>query len=363
MAGPVQTKPNILRLPRGGKLISVRTTLGQREERLAEWLPSKPERTPRPAPLTDFLPQVRDFQASFLPHSRNSVTVLNRAVRGAGCLIPPSVTTRERGIYGSVGLMVDRAALHLTGSDILSRPRKVLAYLTANHRNGSGPRDLLTVLERRATRETPGTLGRCEKATVGWLRMIGDLEPVMRGFRPFVDLNLTGIPIGRVTQSQASRWLASTITDDLHTEVSALITSLKNILPKGRVAANPVFGGCGSIIGSDGDLCVDECLIELKTSVDAVKRESVAQLLGYAALNWIREQCGDRSYPIQHLALGLVRQRSLVVGTPNEWLTAFGGPPFEVFTEGFARFVNSFGFSSPDQLRLFPPFEWGARPR
>jgi hypothetical protein len=338
------------------------TLVPPRPRRTDTWCPTEPKclhpSPPCHLPLTDFLKRTPEFRRAFLPDSISAAVQINRVTRSTGYFIPPSQTTRQNRMYGRVGLAVERAALHLSGEDLMEHPRAVL----------NSPKDqrlrLLRVLEKYASTESPGGLRRGNKATVGWLLILGALEPIRKGIRPFSDIDVTSLPRSSVSVGKATTWLASRVPDDLCEEFGELISSLEAILPHGIVMPSPSFGSWGAVLESQGDLLVERCLIELKCSVRAVRSEYVAQLLCYAAINALNRQLGRRLvFDIDGLALVLPRQRCAIAGTVEEWLSAFGGPTFDAFVSGFAAFANSFGYA--DEPTRFPPLSWAlpwARP-
>lgn len=58
-------------------------------------------------------------------------------------------------------------------------------------------------------------------------------------------------------------------------------------LDKKEIILNPVFGvrGNSGVISADGDLIVERCLVDLKTSGTLKLKDDLRQLLGYVALN------------------------------------------------------------------------------
>ncbi len=74
-----------------------------------------------------------------------------------------------------------------------------------------------------------------------------------------------------------------------------------------RSILNPDFTGIGSISDSDGDLIVDRCLIEIKTSIKSeIKSPMMWQLAGYLLLD------NDDNYNIDSVGIYMVRQGVLL---------------------------------------------------
>jgi hypothetical protein len=165
---------------------------------------------------------------------------------------------------------------------------------------------------------------RDNAAALGWLYTLGRLEPVLRGFRPLSDIDTQLLPT-KVTRTSAARWFAALLADDVCHEVAALLGALSIARLGGVLRPNPIFGGIGQILGSDGDWICGDTLVELKCVVGGVEREHVAQLLCYYAFDRLRAH-GKRAYGFSRLALLLPRQRSIIHGGIADWLAAFGGP-------------------------------------
>jgi hypothetical protein len=253
-------------------------------------------------------------------------------------------------MYGRVGLAIDRAALLFAGQDILDRPRQFLARS-----------QLLRLLEVHGA-TVPKQPHQVRRATIGWLLVIGGLEPVFRGFRPLSDINTTKMPRSARNAASVRTWLESLVRDDLAVEFISLLQSLTAIMPQGKIIANPVFGGWGSIIGSDGDLIVDDTLIEIKCTLHGIERSHVAQVICYAALNALRQLQGGRHYEFSRLAFCLPRHTCLLTGTIDNWLSVFGAPILPAVVEGLARFATSFGVFAQEETAMFRPLPWALRP-
>src|SRR5207249_6127316 len=86
--------------------------------------------------------------------------------------------------------------------------------------------------------------------------------------------------------------------------------------------------------GADGDLIVDGCLIEFKTTVDPCDqiRKSLHQLLGYVLLDYT-----DR-YELREVGFYLSRQRVLVQWSLEELMEMMAGGSHPELPELRARF-------------------------
>jgi hypothetical protein len=74
-----------------------------------------------------------------------------------------------------------------------------------------------------------------------------------------------------------------------------------------RSVLHPTFAGGADVGGADGDLILDDCLVEIKTTLDPRWRRAwLDQLLGYVLLDY-----NDR-YGIRSIGVYLARQRILV---------------------------------------------------
>ena len=173
------------------------------------------------------------------------------------------------------------------------------------------------------------------RAAIGWLYALGGLDVARRGFIPLSDVITSPLPT-RIDVEQTRRWFESLISVDMSDEIVRLLRSLKEIRIRGTISANPVFGGIGPILGSDGDWVVADTLVELKCVVDGVRRRNVAQLVCYHALSQLADR-SERLPLFSRLALCLPRQSATITGTVNEWLYAFGAPRKEIVVEALHR--------------------------
>jgi hypothetical protein len=286
----------------------------------------------QPACLTDLFSQIPEFGAALLPSSRSAITQLNRALKSM-ISIPPSEETRRMSLYSSVALAVDRGALFLSGHDIVSTPLRLLKA----YRNNSTKR-LAQALEVYKAPER-GVFNR--RDIIGLLYVLGRLEPVFRGLRPLSDIDTTQLPT-QLSHRSVQQWLERIVAPGVSDEIVQLLRSLQSISLPGIVYPNPVFGGLGPIIGSDGDWIAGDTLVELKCTVSGMQREFVAQVICYFALG----QLPDRQNQLPHisnLAICLPRQSATVMGTVDEWLSAFGAPQSSIAVNAIHQYFSGTG--------------------
>ncbi len=342
--------------------------------RLDAWAPPGPNNADAFATctvLTELLRYTPEFGRSLLPARRHAVTKINQAVRARGFFVPPSRTTREHRMHSRVGTTVERAALHLLGQDIvttpltflrnLSQPRnQVFRFYSQGRVTRGDLASLAAILTIHAATETLGEL-HPDPATIGWLLVLAGLQPTIKSCIPLSEWDFLDLPRGPVTKRKADAWLRSRIPNDLASELGQLLDSIAHALPRGRVTPSPSFGGWGRIGDAQGDLLVDHCLIELKCTITGVRSAYLTQLLCYAAIDALNDRTTSPRFSIQELAVVLPRQRCRISGPVDDWLAAFGAPPFAVFLNGFARFWNSFGHGT--HTGLYPPLPWASAAR
>lgn len=297
--------------------------------RVRDWSIPEPRTAPTRACLTDLLAELPELQKALLPKSRSTVTLLNRALKEAP-LIAPSEATRTRNLYSRVALTVDRAALFIAGCNVWSKP---LAYLRS--KNDAHARALWKVIRGF---KPPKARMKLDKACLAWLYALGGIEPVMRGFRPLSDVELGMVP-QRLAPKAAAKCLADVFSDDVAKEIAALVTVLRAVRPRGRIRPNPVFGGTGVVVGSDGDWIAGDTLVELKCVVRGVGRRHIVQLLCYYAFDQINARTRG-GYGFSKLALVLPRQATTIVGAVDEWLAAFSGPTADVMVPEVERYFE-----------------------
>lgn len=287
-----------------------------------DWtLPEIPD-TVWPAALTDLLKQVPDLQSALMPWSRRTVIALNRHLRSIPG-IPPTAATVQGRYHSAIGLAVDRAALVRLGGDILADPIWWLKHRIRRNLWTWIVRALeLAPLRKDSDLRDPAALGA--------LFVLGRMQPWQRGFVPW-SVVFQNPPQygGEPTPEEAHAWLAGEIPPGTREELAELLECLESMTLPGPYTLNPIFGSLGPIRGSDGDWIAGSTLVELKVVQGGLQRAHVAQVLTYALL---AEEHVARSVlpPITEIAMCLPRQRALLIGTPDEWLGAFGAPPARV---------------------------------
>jgi len=121
--------------------------------------------------------------------------------------------------------------------------------------------------------------------------------------------------------------------DQFVDELQLLIRAAHEDLPSGLVEYNPIFGArAGRIaVGADGDLIIDDLLLELKVSIKPFQPHHLWQLLGYAALDANR---GNQR--IRRAGLYNPRYRGTPWSQPIDRLVGeMGGTDFERFRRWF----------------------------
>jgi hypothetical protein len=285
----------------------------------------------QPASLTNLLPTIPEVERALLPQSRSALTDINRTLASRP-FVAACATTSVTRAHSRVALAVDRAALFLSGHDIARRPE---AWL---RRIGERGQPMASVLQ--AWR--PGARGLFNnRAAIAWLYVLGGLDVAQRRFVPLADVITSPLP-RCIDRSSVQAWFADLLAPDIADEIVRLLRSLKEIRILGKVHPNPVFGGIGPIMGSDGDWIVDDTLVELKCVVGGVKRCHVAQLVCYYALSQLPDRVAELP-PFSRLALCLPRQSATIIGTVNEWLYAFGAPSREVVVKALHECLDPAG--------------------
>ncbi len=74
-----------------------------------------------------------------------------------------------------------------------------------------------------------------------------------------------------------------------------------------KVILNPIFQGSGDVGGADGDIIVDNCLVDFKVTVKAaIGKLEIYQLLGYLLLDY------DDEYEIERVGFYMARQGEFI---------------------------------------------------
>jgi len=267
-----------------------------------------------PASLTTAFATNGAFVGALLPNSRMAVTAINRAINTPN-LVAPCLTTTSARLHSAVALAVDRGVLYFYCSDVVRRP---VARLQRHGRIGK------RIAAIAMSYKPPARRVLSSRSAIGWFYLLGMLEPIIRGFRPLSDVDVSALP-RRPTRESANDWLESLVPSDVAAEIADLLRAVRDIRVPGVIRPNPVFGGLGWITGSDGDWIAGDTLVELKCTVGGIKREHVAQLLCYYAFDQLCSIPALR-FGFSSLALCLPRQRCTIVGSVDHWLAAFGAP-------------------------------------
>ena len=126
-------------------------------------------------------------------------------------------------------------------------------------------------------------------------------------------------------------------------KMSQLFKERSGDLLLGRAILNPTFDGSGDIGGADADLIVDDCLIEMKATVNpstSMGRQKLYQLLGYVLLDF-----SDR-YLIRSAGFYFVRQGVMARWPLTDLLETLSGgkaPPLKEVREQFKLLVGAEG--------------------
>lgn len=287
-----------------------------------QWRLDAPQKKPARAPLSDFLRATPEFTRQLLPQSRSTIAAINCAAR-TGLAVPASEATRSQSLYSVVGQAVDRGVLHLSGVDIA---QPAITWL-----RGRGPASR-QIADAIARYRLPSRGHFHSEAYLGWLAVLGMLDPVRRGYRPLSDINSSLLP-RHISPRAARLWFERIIPPQSLAEIAALLRNVRDTRIGGDFFPNPRFGGIGPVIASDGDWISGDTLVELKCTQAGAQAKAVAQLICYFAFDRSRSH-GHAPFGFTRLALCLPRQGVLVHGSADEWLAAFGAPPaVHVITE------------------------------
>lgn len=148
----------------------------------------------------------------------------------------------------------------------------------------------------------------------------------------------------------------------LSTELSDLLTLFDPIelfSPKESVILNPAFPNGAEIGGADGDLIVDDRLIDIKTTVQlSLDKRYLLQLAGYAVLNelgGVETADGTRTVPISKVGVYFARHRYLYE-VPIADL--FPNDAFSEFRKAFEEELESRTVKVAAQRREKQSLEW-----
>ena len=109
------------------------------------------------------------------------------------------------------------------------------------------------------------------------------------------------------------------VVDDLTRLSQKLEAAFSDQMPD-HIISNPTFGRIELNISADGDLILDGCLVDIKTTIDArVSREMLHQLVCYALLDH------EDRFGIRNVGLYMARQGVLITWPLQELLLLLGG--------------------------------------
>jgi len=111
------------------------------------------------------------------------------------------------------------------------------------------------------------------------------------------------------------------VVADLDAMTKRFYEAQQELLAAAHVELSPVFAGSTEIGGADGDLIVDNCLIDVKAFVDPAKDSHPWpwQLLGYVLLDY------EDAWDLTSVAVYLPRQARLIEWSLDELCTMLGG--------------------------------------
>jgi hypothetical protein len=289
--------------------------------------------------LTDFLDCNRPAIRALFPAVTRLVVCLNKASKVSGAYIPPSPTTRKLNWYSRVGLAIDRAMVHLLGGDLLSKPRAALER--------SGSRDLkwlLAALEAQLEKCENGAIDVHDRATIGFLLVVGALEPILRGVVPASDIDIGALPRQKCAAEDVADWFSAQAPAEVAEEIAEILTLSVNAVPAGPYFVNPGYGGFGAIMGSDADFVAGSTLVEMKCISSGISGLHVAQLLAYGALRSLasKNEAEAMGPQLEKFALFLPRRGWCVTGTLAEWLDYLEGPTEAAFPQAFASYCTHY---------------------
>lgn len=282
-----------------------------------------------PTSLTHLLsfPSVRVAFRQHFTQTTPCVTAINRAfVRSL--IVSPGKWVQQ-GRYGIAGTAFDYAIGSIWArrslDPVLERVRKVVS------RNSSRLGNLYSFLETLLRGELPRVRRSLKgDSSLDFFRGLGflaGLDALSRAPVPPPDWVFS---VRRVkSQGHFLDLLRRHYPSDFAQEIQALLVVATQDLPRGkRVVYNPIFGGIRGVlpIGSDGDLIIDDLLLELKVSKDLMHCEHLWQLLSYSAFETIRGKIR-----IRRIGYYNPRYRALWTGELNDAVVQLGGSSFPAF--------------------------------
>jgi hypothetical protein len=286
-------------------------------------------------PLTRHLKDTKSPIAQFLkqqfPRTGSLTKEANLQLKAVNTILPPYSTSRYP--YGSIGMAIDyriRYSFALTPSNRLMA--KIGAdLLTINQRtgiigDGVFPYDVaasffehldetlhaLQPVGRRLEPAAEQTLARC-------CYVLSLFEDAYRNLRNAYQYSPLLIPnpiesVEELLSIPQDAWI-----DDLCAMSWLFYDRYHNRLSLPSVL-NPIFQGCGAVSGSDADLIVEGCLIELKATIEPeIKSNTLWQLAGYVLLD------SHDAYKICSVGTYLPRQGELFQWSIGDFLHQLTG--------------------------------------
>ena len=310
-------------------LLEIKNIVAEPEKDINWELPAIPDRL-KPRCLSDLIKEIPEFQKALLPNSRWAITQINRALKN-NQFIEPSRETKKRNLYSNVALAIDRGAILLRG-----QIKNELLIQRLQQYDDYGKK-LATIIEKFEPIAQDSIFSR---ETAGYLFLLGKLEPIFRGFRPISDIKALGLP-SQFKRTTIEKWLTEIVSDEVSEEILDLLICLDKLRLPGQFHDNPIFGGIGPVLGSDGDWITGDTLVELKCTVRGMKREYVVQVVCYAALSKIGSKTSTIP-PINKIAICFPRQSSVIVGSIEDWLRVFGAPSPEIVFKSIENYFSSY---------------------
>jgi hypothetical protein len=211
--------------------------------------------------------------------------------RASALQVEPSGWTRA-GRWSVMGTAFDLAIGALLSHDALQpvRERAVLACAPRDRRFGPVAAPLRRLLRLGPTRVRADGTRRRHRDYYRALLLLAEMDAVARSAAaPAPDAVFREGPVDSL-RSLRNR-LRQVFPVEAVSELRALVACAVRDLPKmgtGYHHYNPIFGTPlgNTLVGADGDLQIDDLLIEFKVSKnEAVTPEHIRQLLGYVALD------------------------------------------------------------------------------
>jgi len=183
----------------------------------------------------------------------------------------------------------------------------------------------------------------------------GCLRCLVRGVQHMAqsDLLMRGIETAD-SEFELSTRLSTELSDLL-----ALFDPIELFAPKESIILNPAFPKGAEIGGADGDLIIDDRLIDIKTTVQlSLDKRHLLQLAGYAVLNelgGVETADGARTVPISKVGVYFARHRYLYE-VPIADL--FPNGAFNEFRKAFEEELESQTIKLAAQRREKQSSEW-----